>query len=480
MYGLTKYGFVVKRGDIILQGLHDGLKAAFPQINLSVKTVNSVLSTLVAEEAADLWTLAAGVYYAFYPQTAEGQSLDNTCEINAITRLGQTASKAVLSVKGTEGTEIPDTFIAQKENTAIQFQATESIIITKDLTNKLILEITDDPPPADTDYIIVINDHTVIVNSQSLSKIELAEAISNEINSLTDLLQVSSELPSPQDGSFTILSNDLDTPFVAAPDSKFTINDFWCPIHSKCTQVGAIAALSGTINEIVTPVFGLDSVTNFLDAEEGREIEIDTALRQRRYENVRVVGAATVEAIRARILNEVDGVLQCKVYENDEDEPDTEGRPPHSDEALVLGGDDQEIAEKYWLVKAGGIKTFGSTSVLIYDSMDNPHTISFSRPVPVYIWLRLTLVTDSSFPPNGQQQITNGILETGVQSFGIGDDVLIQKFYCPIYQVPGVVSALVEIAATYDLTPPTAYVTTNIPIDQREASALDSSRITYV
>jgi len=480
MYGLTKYGFVMKRGDVILQEIKDILRAKFPNIDLSDDSVNLDFVGIFAEELAAMWEVANGTYNSQYPQSAEGQPLDNVCEINAITRLGETASKAVLSAKGTEGIIIPDTFIAQKEGTNIQFRATESITITKDLTNKMILEVT--TVLAETDYVIVINEHTVTINSglAPVTKESISIQMRDEINALTDLLKVSAEIPTIPDGTLTILSNDLDVSFIAVPDVKFTINDFWTPIHTECTEVGAIAASSGTINEIITPIVGLDSVINFLDAEEGREIETDTELRQRRYENVRVIGAATVEAIRARLLNEVAGVEQCKVYENEEDFTDPQGRPPHSVEALVLGGDDQDIAEKYWLVKAGGIKTFGSTPIVIYDSMDNPHTINFSRPVKVYIWLRLTLTTDGSFPPNGEQQVTNGILEMAAQDFGISDDVLIQKFYCPIYQVQGVTSALVEIAATYDLTPPGAYVQTNITIDEREASVFDSSRITYL
>ena len=475
MYGLTKYGFIIKRGNVILQNIKDILIAKFPGINLSDDSMNLALVGIFAEELAAMWEVANGTYNSQYPQSAEGQQLDNICEINAITRLGETASKAVITTKGTEGTVIPNTFIAQKQNTTIQFRATESITITKDLTNKMLLEVI---TPIDiTDYIIIINNHTVIINSGiGATPLTIASQMHDEINTLTDLLKVSAELPIVLDGTFTILSNNLKVAFVAIPDAKFTINDFWTPFNSECMQIGSIAALSGSINEIITPVAGLDSIINFLDAEEGREIETDTELRIRRFENVRIIGAATVEAIRARILNDVENVDQCKVYENEEDYTDTEGRPPHSVEALVLGGSDQDIAKELWLVKAGGIKTFGSTAIVIYDSMDNPHTMNFSRPVEVNIWVRLTLVTDGSFPPNGEQQITNGILELATQSFDIGDDVLIQKLYCPIYQVAGVISVLVEISG---VTAP-VYDTVNIPIDEREVAVFDSSRIIYL
>jgi uncharacterized phage protein gp47/JayE len=66
----------------------------------------------------------------------------------------------------------------------------------------------------------------------------------------------------------------------------------------------------------VTPVAGWQSLTNFEAGLTGRNIETDAELRARRALSIRVTGAATVEAIRSRILQEVPGVTSVLVFEN--------------------------------------------------------------------------------------------------------------------------------------------------------------------
>jgi len=480
-YGVTKNGFVLKRGDDIINSLKKRLAAAFDVIDLSDQSVNMVYVGIFAEPLAEAWEKMKGVYDSQYPNSSEGQSLDYVCEFNAIKRLDKKVSVSVLAAKGVEQTSL-DTYlmVGVANNQSLVFKSTESVKITVSKTNKMIVSVT--TVLNNTSYIITVNSHTVGINSGAgATAISIAKAMHDEINILTALIDVQAELPTIENGTFTILSNNTNFSFNAVPDGKFTITDFWTPIRTECTTVGKIGVNAGQITNIITPVAGLTSVVNLKDAEEGRDIEIDPVLRLRRRKNVRVVGAGTIESMRARVLQQVEGVKQALVYENHEDIPDGEGRPPHSVECLVSGGTDIDIAKKLWEVKSGGIKTYGNASYTIYDSMGNQQTIYFSRPVEVYIWMKISLTVDSLlFPADGNAQITNGILETAIANFGIGDDVLIQKFFCPIYSVAGVTNALVEIAKTYDLTPPVSYVTTNIVIDEDEASNFDSSRINII
>jgi uncharacterized phage protein gp47/JayE len=478
-YGLTSFGFNMKRGDAILSDIKSRLAIKFPNIDLSDDSVNTQMTGIFADPFTKLWELANAVYNSQYPNSAEGQSLDYLCELNAITRLKQTPSVSILAAKGTEGTQITVYFkvgVVNKQN--VIFEATENVTITVAKTNKMIVSVT--TVTSSVDYVVVINSHTVKINSGvGATAITIAKAIHDEINAITDLLEVQALLPAVQDGTFTILSNDTNFSFNAVPDSKFTITSFWTPVRTQCLTVGAISANAGEITNIITPVAGLESVTNLKDAQEGREIEKDGQMRLRRYRNVRVIGAATVEAIRARLLQQVENVKQALVYENVEDYV-VLGRPPKSIECLVAGGNDADIAAKIWETKAGGIETYGNQSYTIYDSTNKPQVIKFSRPINVYIWMRITLTTTTNFPADGRDQIINGILELAVNNFGIGADVLIQTFYCPIYSVEGVTNALVEIAKTYDFTPPVSYVTTNIAIGEDEASSFDSSRINLI
>lgn len=478
-YGVTKYGFVMKRGDQVLQDLKNSVQALFPTLDLNDQTPEGQIIGVISKPIADLWEVANGDYNAQYPNSAEGQPLDNVCELNAITRLGASPDRSVLALNGTEGTIVDNTFQAQTIDKSATFQSQETVTISATNTNKMIVEVT--TISDNTDYSIIINQHTLSVNSGVGSTAEsISILIVDEINALTDLTLTNAVLPAIPDGTFTIFSNDTDNAFVAYPDSKFTINDFWTPLLTLATTNGAISVPANTITQIITPVFGLNNITNLKDAALGREIETDTELRLRRYASIRIVGAATIEAIKSRILQQVPGITQCKVYENVEDFTDIDGLVPHSLLVLAVGGNDIDIANKIWETRSAGIQTNGNISTIIYDSMNEPHNIKFSRPINNYIWMRITLsVFPSTFPSNGISAMTVAILEKSA-SFGIGDEVLIQSFYCPIYSIPGVESALIEMAMTTDLTPPLVYGTSNIPIGKQATSIFDSSRIEII
>lgn len=480
-YGITPYGFIMKRGSDILTEMRQDYQTLFTEIDLDDDSVVTQAMGIQAKQLSELWEVGNAVYNSTYPNSAEGQSLDYVCELNAITRLGSTRTRAIVGAKGTNGTIINANLPFRVQNAAktITFGISEDFTINDSsaIQSKFLVSTVQD----NTIYSLIIDGHTVQITSGiSETAITIAEKIHDEINFLSATVGVTASLPSPADGHFIIISNDGISPFSVTFTANLSRTEFYTPFTAFSLETGEFNANAGTITYILTPVSGLESIYNFVDAEKGRFIENDTELRFRRAQNIRIVGACTIEAIKARINNDVLNVKQCRVYENDEDFSDIEGRPPHSIEVLVLGGDVDDIANEIWLVKGGGIKTFGDISYIIVDSMNESHVINFSRPVEKYIWVRITLQTDSQFPADGEDEITNNMLGLAQSRFGIGDDVLIQTLYCPIYSVKGITSALIEIAVTDDLNPPVTYVTANIPIGNREASAWDSSRITYL
>ena len=68
--------------------------------------------------------------------------------------------------------------------------------------------------------------------------------------------------------------------------------------------------------------------------------------------------------------------------ENDTDETNASGLPPHSIELVVYGGLDEEIAKAIHRRKGAGIQTYGNVTVPVVDAAGNIKNISFSRPAP--------------------------------------------------------------------------------------------------
>ncbi len=255
--------------------------------------------------------------------------------------------------------------------------------------------------------------------------------------------------------------------------------------NMQALEAGEVLALAGTLTNIETPVSGWDSVTNPDDGDTGRDEESDSELRQRRQESLQISGAGTVEAIRSRLLQQVDGVSAATIIENPGDTEDAEGRPPHSFESLVVGGTTADIADLIWQAKPAGIQTVGQITETVTDSQGETHDISFSRPIDVYIWAKVVVnVGDSDeFPDTASAKATikEEIVNYGQAQFEVGNAVIYQALYGPIYRnVPGIASVTVEIAANQDANTQPAnseYDAANVAIQSNQISRWLEDRI---
>ena len=88
------------------------------------------------------------------------------------------------------------------------------------------------------------------------------------------------------------------------------------PVPFLAQEYGVIPVPVGSLTEILTPIAGWQSLTNFQAGITGREQETDEELRLRAKHSLHTQGAATVEAIRSRILQEVPGVNSVTIFEN--------------------------------------------------------------------------------------------------------------------------------------------------------------------
>jgi uncharacterized phage protein gp47/JayE len=249
-------------------------------------------------------------------------------------------------------------------------------------------------------------------------------------------------------------------------------------VEMYATNTGETVAYSGTLTEIQTPTSGIDSITNALDAELGRDVETDTDFKIRRLLLLQRSGTATIEGIRNNLISNVDDVTNALVVENNTLTTDSNGRPPKSIEVYVLGGLNADIASSIFNSKPAGISTYGTITETVLDSQAQSHSISFSRSteIDIYLIVNITKNTDISqgdvYPTDGDTKIENEILAY-TSNLNISDDVIVNKLYTPINNVSGVIG--IEIFIGTSASPTTS---TNIAINVFEIAVFDSSRIT--
>lgn len=245
------------------------------------------------------------------------------------------------------------------------------------------------------------------------------------------------------------------------------------PVEMEAESAGPVAANAGTLTVIVTPVAGWNSVTNALDAELGQLAETDAELRARRAAELRAVGGSTVDAIRADLL-QVEGVLEVAIFENTGLTTDGNGVPGKAFEAVVRGGTNAAVAAALWASKPAGVRAHGLTSVTVEDSRGEEHTVRFSRPSEVEVYLEIDVTVDADvYPADGDDLVAAAVAELGDATLNVGDDVVLSALYCAVFSVAGVLDVTAVRAGTS--SSPTG--TANLTIAARELALLDTSRI---
>lgn len=243
-------------------------------------------------------------------------------------------------------------------------------------------------------------------------------------------------------------------------------------VDAQASVKGLILAPSGTLTKIDTPIYGWQTVTNQMDAVPGSDEETDEQLRLRRRASTSTPAQSILDAMRGALLN-IAAVLQAEVYENDEDTTDVvTGLPPHSIYCVVDGGANQDILDTIWLKKGSGVTLVGTTTGVVYDSKGNPHTMRFSRPTDVNVYVVVNLHTRSGWPTDGVQRIKDALTAWAVAEQIIGEEVIHSRLFDPINSVPGhsIDSLYIGTAAN-----PTGIANIAVPFDG--LSRFDSTRI---
>ena len=237
---------------------------------------------------------------------------------------------------------------------------------------------------------------------------------------------------------------------------------------------------AGTVKEIVNPLDGVSSCTNASAMTGGRWREGDEEFRDRYYKSVDFAGGVNADAIAGEILQNVEGVYSAICYENDTDEVDALGLPPHSFEVVAYGGLDEEVAKAIFRRKAGGIQTYGGKTIPVVALNGQSYDIHFSRPATVPIYIKVyDLETDTNFPWDGESRIKAALISFiggDVQGgLPIGTDVLYMALPGAILSVPGVVDFSLSIG-----TSAAALAVKNIVIGTREKAVTNADAITIV
>lgn len=246
---------------------------------------------------------------------------------------------------------------------------------------------------------------------------------------------------------------------------------------AQSIDTGPIVAVSGSITEIVTPSGTWQGVINLLDATIGRDEATDGEARLAGEADVYRPASTTPDAVRQNLLRFATIV---DVIVNDTDVT-VDGVGPHGVEAVVTGGDDQDIADL--LLReciAAGITTYGSTAVVSYDVEGKPHTMRFTRVTDVLISVAITVeklpyvaADPNTYPADGNEQVKLAIVTWGNALRG-GVDIRARAVAARAFEVTGVLDTPV---CNISISPTAPTAATTIVLTRRQRGLFDTSRI---
>jgi uncharacterized phage protein gp47/JayE len=425
VYGLTDHGFVRKPLTVIRDELNAAFRSFFgSSLSLSDRSIFGIIIGIIAERLSLLWELLEVIAASQDPDKAGGALLDALATLTGTFRPGAAPSTVRLLLTGDAAAVVPAGSQATTVSTRAAFQT------LGDAT--LVRAAARDAGTTYTRGALAAN------GAQSARIYRCIQA------------GTSGGGPGPSTTDSVIADGSCQWAFVGPGDSVASVD-------ARAVAVGPTVAAAGDISQIATSLLGWRGVQNPEDATLGRLTATDAELRQLREIELANAGSSPFDALRANLL-QVSDVTSVVLFVNNTDVTDSDGVPPHSVEALVAGGKDQDIFDELLRSIAVGIGTRGNTSGTVVDSQGTPHTLQFSRAVEIPVFASIRVVTDSAaFPADGINQVRNSEV-AHVAALPAGRDAVASKLSARAASIDGVLDVTEVLLYTDVITTPATWI----------------------
>lgn len=481
-YGVTEKGFVMKRFDKIVSEVQADLSGAlgFDVSQNPQSLLNAALVMPFCDKIAVLWEVAQDSYYAKYPSTAEGVNLDNACQYGNVFRRGNRHTEYTVHCTAKDGTVIPaGSLISSVTNPAVKLKCIEDTMVARGMCNSLSVRPV---VAAAGTYTIELNGTFYSYEASAADTLEdiadgLLRAFRVEGYHAEKIVRDNGEIELVIADSVLSRSNDF------ALTNNLTTNYVTGCVHFYTVEYGDIRCPKGSITTLTSNVTGLISAVNLIDPVPGRIQQDDISLRQDYIRKTYSTSSTQTYSVESYILENIPGVKDVRCYENPYNVEDELGRPPHSIEVIVDGGEPERIAAAILDKKAGGITTYGDITVNVLGEYGDVIPISFRRPQPVYAYIKVEITQRGAVDPDYVQIVQNAICKDS-EKLTIGDDFLEQTYLSRIYEdLAGTAYCDIKVAGTtvYDTEPDeSAYARGNIYVTERQSVSIDAARIEVV
>lgn len=181
-----------------------------------------------------------------------------------------------------------------------------------------------------------------------------------------------------------------------------------------------------------TIIVGIERVTANSNSYGGVDEETDEQLLNRFMLSHSINNFDDRQGLQSALLN-IIGVSKCIVYENFTSNTDEKNIPPHSLNAVILGGSDEKIAEVITKKKIGGCGLHGQIEIThLQDGLSRK--VFFDRPTKIDINVSMVIGRYKSFDDINTAQIQRNLKKL---NFNIGENVYASRIISNINLVDG-------------------------------------------
>jgi len=475
----TSKGLRAKRFSDILPELQEELVNRLGiSLDTTPDTTLGILLNIFASEVSTQESLNQAMADNFDIDKAQGVYLDSLVALSSLSRLGESFSTGSVFFKvSVDGTSIPSTTLVRDTQSNVYRVVTNSQINSSTCTN---IKFKSD---------IGVGNATIYIDS-----VEFTQTYSSTPTPLQVAIDL--EFLINQVGSNKYTVKRVGDVVEISVVNKFNDLNITRNENMEFTEVeGRVSVIAlntgqtnppiNTVTASISTIANVVSITNYDTFTVGRLKETDSELRIRHQRNPQTAKNSTARAIFSRLSN-ISGVSLVRIFENTQQVTDSDGRPPHTFECIVEGGNSQVIAENIFDSKPVGVGTYGSQDYVVEDYVGNLSGVSWSRPNPQYVNVKVTYnrYNEEAFPDNAMQAIKDALVEYG-DNLGLDVDIIPQRMYGVVYNtVSGIGSLSIEVGTS--LTPTSAlpdlvqYTTSTIPISKRDKADFNDLRIQVV
>lgn len=480
MAGLTENGYDIKRFRDLVDDVQQSLIDNDSKIVItdsSNKVVNNIVNPLLLA-IAEAWELGQELYDSFDIDSASGIALDRLAEFKDTKRLEEDYSTGNIEFRQNSAGNVNEN-VTVRTTTGQTLFSLENRQLNQTLVNSFTITYTNQPAIEGAVYFLNLGSETFNYTAEAGNTLDdVYSVLKVQIDNTGRFQTIVSS------GSFYV-KGIANINFSLGKRSDMTVSEFSTLVLFRTSIVGDVIVTADTATSLLSSVSGNISVNNPRNFDRGNLEETDEELRQRLKNVTSVTGKSVPESI-LRGVSDVNGVDSVTLEINNSIFTSENDNPPKSYEVIVIGGDDQDIADAILSYGGAGIRSFGNVSLLSEGKYGGLYPISFTRPDNSYIFLKVEYERYEefdNFPSNGEELIRTALVEAG-SSYQPDQDVVPSALNSVVYNTVSGVGEL-RITAGYslnsaDTAPVDGYSENRVSVGSRNIATITPERVIVV